>query len=57
MRWQDLFCEIFDVQRPYGDFQITPVEYLLEQRRNVILQAPTGAGKTKRLTTSLKNLD
>jgi CRISPR-associated endonuclease/helicase Cas3 len=40
------FATIFNVSGPYGRFQTEPAEYLLAGR-NVILQAPTGSGKTK----------
>ena len=43
---RELFTQIFNVPDPYGDFQVRPAEYLLGGR-NVILQAPTGSGKTK----------
>ncbi len=40
------FATIFNVPGPYGYYQIEPAEHLLAGR-NVILQAPTGSGKTK----------
>lgn len=40
------FASIFQVDAPYGHFQTKPAEHLLSGR-NVILQAPTGSGKTK----------
>jgi len=40
------FAAIFKVDAPYGRFQTEPAEHLLDGR-NVILQAPTGSGKTK----------
>ena len=40
------FAAIFNVPGPYGCFQTEPAEHLLAGR-NVILQAPTGSGKTK----------
>ncbi|MBM4467152.1 MAG: CRISPR-associated helicase Cas3' [Chloroflexi bacterium] len=40
------FSAIFNVSSPYGRFQTEPAEHLLAGR-NVILQAPTGSGKTK----------
>ncbi|MER3513301.1 MAG: CRISPR-associated helicase Cas3' [Chloroflexota bacterium] len=39
------FTSIFNVPGPYGRYQIEPAKYLLDGR-NVILQAPTGSGKT-----------
>jgi CRISPR-associated endonuclease/helicase Cas3 len=41
-----LFACIFHVPGPFGSYQIEPARVLLEGR-NVILQAPTGSGKTK----------
>ena len=43
---EELFATIFDVDGPYGHFQTEPAEHL-RAGRNVILQAPTGSGKTK----------
>jgi len=40
------FASIFKVDAPYGHFQTKPAEYLLNSK-NVILQTPTGSGKTK----------
>lgn len=40
------FTSIFNVPGPYGRYQIEPAKYLLLDGRNVILQAPTGSGKT-----------
>ena len=40
------FAEIFYVASPYGLYQTEPAVHLLNGR-NVILQAPTGSGKTK----------
>ncbi|MEM3112471.1 MAG: CRISPR-associated helicase Cas3' [Candidatus Anstonellales archaeon] len=40
------FAAIFNVLGPYGCFQTEPSKHLLAGR-NVILQAPTGSGKTK----------
>jgi len=40
------FAAIFNVPGPYGRYQTEPAEHLLAGR-NVILQAPTGSGKTK----------
>ena len=42
----EIFARIFNVDGPYGHFQTKPAEHLLAGR-NVILQAPTGSGKTK----------
>ncbi|MBW2030497.1 MAG: CRISPR-associated helicase Cas3' [Deltaproteobacteria bacterium] len=42
----EAFARIFQVHGPYGRFQIEPAKHLLAGR-NVILQAPTGSGKTK----------
>src|SRR5438067_12031890 len=39
------FEQIFDIKKAY-DFQIEVAEHLLHKRKNVILQAPTGSGKT-----------
>lgn len=39
------FQQMFAIEEPH-DFQIEVAEYLLVQRRSVILQAPTGSGKT-----------
>lgn len=44
--WNKAFSDIFDSKQPYGDYQLTPARCLLEQGRSVILQAPTGSGKT-----------
>lgn len=46
MQLDQAFAEIFQVDAPYGRFQTEPAEHLLAGR-NVILQAPTGSGKTK----------
>ena len=40
------FKNIFHVLAPYGKYQIEPTKYLLAGR-NIILQAPTGSGKTR----------
>ncbi|MDZ7392658.1 MAG: CRISPR-associated helicase Cas3' [candidate division KSB1 bacterium] len=42
----EAFAAIFNVVAPYGRFQTEPAKHLLAGR-NVILQAPTGSGKTK----------
>lgn len=42
----EAFAAIFNVPGPYGPFQTEPAEHLLAGR-SVILQAPTGSGKTK----------
>jgi len=42
----ELFATIFKVNGPYGPYQTEPAKYLLNGR-NIILQAPTGSGKTK----------
>jgi CRISPR-associated endonuclease/helicase Cas3 len=39
------FCQMFDIEKPH-DFQIEVAEHLLINRKSVILQAPTGSGKT-----------
>src|SRR6266704_7186374 len=39
------FEQMFGIKKAY-DFQIEVAEYLLHKRKNVILQAPTGSGKT-----------
>lgn len=39
------FCQMFRIEHPH-DFQIDVAEQLLVNRRSVILQAPTGSGKT-----------
>ncbi|NTU79621.1 MAG: CRISPR-associated helicase Cas3', partial [Chloroflexales bacterium] len=39
------FQQMFGIDRPH-DFQVQVAELLLNQRRSVILQAPTGSGKT-----------
>src|SRR5260370_31089040 len=39
------FCQIFGVQHVY-DFQVEVAYQLLIERKSVILQAPTGSGKT-----------
>jgi replicative superfamily II helicase len=45
--WRDVFVETYgDDREPYGEFQVAPAQMLLENGRNVILQAPTGSGKT-----------
>jgi CRISPR-associated endonuclease/helicase Cas3 len=44
-KMNEAFATVFNVPCPYGDFQLKPAEYLL-LGRNVILQAPTGCGKT-----------
>ncbi|MBC7337132.1 MAG: DEAD/DEAH box helicase, partial [Clostridia bacterium] len=41
-----LFACTFHVPGPFGSYQIEPARLLLEGH-NVILQAPTGSGKTK----------
>lgn len=46
MDWARSFADIFGVEGPYGQFQIEPARQLLAGR-NVILQAPTGSGKTR----------
>lgn len=45
-RMDQAFAAIFNVPAPYGSFQTRPAECLLGEK-NVILQAPTGSGKTK----------
>src|SRR5204863_8229310 len=39
------FSQMFGIEQPH-DFQIRVADLLLNQRRSVILQAPTGSGKT-----------
>src|SRR5436853_278382 len=39
------FQQMFGIEHPH-DFQIKVADLLLNQRRSVILQAPTGSGKT-----------
>src|SRR6266446_1136718 len=39
------FCQMFGVQKAY-DFQVEVAQHLLFERKSVILQAPTGSGKT-----------
>src|SRR2546423_12712895 len=39
------FEQMFDIKKAY-DFQIEVAHYLLHERKSVILQAPTGSGKT-----------
>ena len=43
---EESFSAVFHVNGPYGRFQTEPAKHLLNGC-NVILQAPTGAGKTK----------
>lgn len=46
MQLPDHFRDVFGVSAPYGRFQTEPAGHLIDGR-NVILQAPTGSGKTK----------
>jgi CRISPR-associated endonuclease/helicase Cas3 len=39
------FCQLFGVEKAY-DFQVEVAQRLLFERKSVILQAPTGSGKT-----------
>jgi len=40
-----VFCQLFGVEKAY-DFQVEVAQHLLLERKSVILQAPTGSGKT-----------
>ena len=39
------FCQLFGAEKAY-DFQVEVAQHLLFERKSVILQAPTGSGKT-----------